>query len=306
MKTAGGLQGPGRGGMKDCFELMRIRHYTKNLLVFMPLVFSGSLFSGTAWFRALTGFGLFSLLASLVYIVNDLKDLDDDRHHPVKQNRPLASGRMSGENALRLAFLLGAGLVGLGHAAGLSPAASGILCLYFLFNMAYSFGLKAVPFVDIFIIVMGFVLRVCFGGLLIETEISGLMLLTVISFATYLAAGKRRSELRYHGESRRRVLKTYSEASLNRVMAWSLASGMAVYLMWALSRRGPGEDGSHLGWTVLLVGMITLRYSGHLAAEGDGDPAEILLRDRVLLLSLAYGATVLGLLYRDALQMIPG
>ncbi len=293
--------------MKDYFELMRIRHYTKNLLVFVPLVFSGSLFSGPAWFRSLMGFVLFSLLASVVYIVNDLRDLEYDRNHPVKQNRPLASGRVSGENALRLAFFLGAGLVGLGYAAGLSLAAAGILCLYFLFNMAYSFGLKAVPFVDIFIIVMGFVLRVFFGGLLIETAISGLMLLTVMSFATYLAVGKRRSEVRYHGESRRRVLKYYSEASLDRMMTWSLASGMTVYLMWALSQRGPGGGASHLGWTVLLVGMITLRYSGHLASEGDGDPAEILLKDRVLLLlSLAYGATVLGLLYRDALRMMMG
>ncbi|OPL08090.1 MAG: hypothetical protein AVO33_02025 [delta proteobacterium ML8_F1] len=204
--------------MKDLLDLMRIRHYTKNLLVFLPLVFSGRLLSGDLFISTLLGFAAFSLTSSVVYIVNDVRDIAYDRNHPVKRSRPLPSGRVSPADALRLAGLLGGAVAVLVLALDFPAWSTGVLFLYLAVNLLYSCGMKAIPYVDILIIVTGFVLRVFYGGLLIKVKVSWMLLVTVVFFSAYLAMGKRRSELLNHTQSRRQVLKYYKKEALDRLM----------------------------------------------------------------------------------------
>ena len=193
--------------MKNYLRLLRPKHYVKNVLVLLPLFFSGRFFERMPLCVGLLGFAAFCLLSSLVYIVNDLRDAPADRLHPTKCRRPIASGAVGVSSALALAAALGAAVLLLGILARF-PAGSW-LCMgvYLLVNLGYSFGLKNVPILDVALLVSGFLLRVLFGASVTGITISNWLYLTVVSISFYLALGKRRGELRRQlSDARGRVL----------------------------------------------------------------------------------------------------
>lgn len=230
--------------MKDYIRLMRPKHSIKNVLVLLPLVFSGQLLDPTLLCRALCAFAAFCALASLIYIINDIRDADRDRQHPTKCNRPIASGAVPVSHAVAEAGLLVVFLGALGFLCRFSPESWAYLGVYFVLNLGYSFGLKNVPLLDVVILVSGFLLRVLFGAAVTGIAISGWLYLTVTSVSFYMGLGKRRGELRLSGESTRQVLRYYSYEFLTQSMQMCLTLAIVFYSLWSV------EKGAGLMWTV--------------------------------------------------------
>jgi 4-hydroxybenzoate polyprenyltransferase len=267
------------------------------------LIFSGNLFKYDLLFKASAGFVTFSLVASVIYILNDIRDLENDRLHTDKRNRPLASGAVSVKNALKLIGFLSVVAVGLTTAVLNHPLIWTFLIIYVLINLAYSFGLKNVSLVDITIIVAGYMLRVAFGGVIIGVSISSWMYLTVMAMSFYLAFGKRRNEMQKNGNTARIVLQHYSVQFLDKMMYISLGLTVMFYSMWCVT---PNEllKSERLIWTVPLVLLICMRYSMNVEGDSNGDPAEVLFGDKILLLLAGlYGILLMALFYGSRLLL---
>lgn len=277
--------------MKKYFKLMRVHHYLKNCLLFIPLVCSGKLFDGKRLFAGALGFVAFSVLSSVVYIMNDINDKEKDARHPKKCKRPIASGSVSVRQAIILAVTLCIASAVCCYIGKFQLPAIMLIVLYFLLNVGYSFGLKNVPLLDIVILVSGFVIRVFFGAQITEITLSNWLLLTVTAISFYLALGKRRNELKkLDGSETREVLKYYPENFLDRNMYMCLALTNVFYALWSMDERTIMEyGGSQIVFTVPLVLIITMKYSLDIEGEADGDPIEVLLHDKILIL--------LGILY---------
>lgn len=281
--------------MKDILKLLRIKHYIKNTLVFVPLVFAGDLRFQKFLF-CLAGFAAFCLISSCSYIINDVRDIERDRFHPTKKNRPLASGAVSvraGACIAATCFLLASGTVlALVAVYGVEYAAHGWLLLYFALNLAYSFGLKNIPVVDVVILMSGFLIRILFGAAIAGTFVSSWLYLTVMSGAFYFALGKRRGEILRGGGVTRKVLEAYSHAFLDKFMYVSLAMANIFYALWA--KEYPKR---YMVLTVPIVVIVCMQYSLDVEGDSDGDPVEVVMRDRKLIflvmLLLAFMALVL-------------
>lgn len=263
--------------MKDYIKLLRVQHWIKNGLVFLPLIFSGSR-NLKEYMCVGVGFVCFSMLASAIYAINDICDVEKDRMHEVKKNRPIASGRVSVPRATALAVVL------LGLAVVLDIMFSGnrnasLLCLviYFGMNVLYSRGLKDKPIIDVTILAFGFVIRVVYGSALSGIESSPMLLLTVFLFALYMGLGKRRNEKRKIKENTREVLERYTDAFLDKNMYMCLNLGIVFYAIWTMGLGG------YAVYTVALVVLICMRYNMIIESESYGDPVEVLCSDKILI-----------------------
>ena len=180
---------------KSYVQLLRSKQWIKNLFVLAPLIFSGRFTEWNAIKDSLITFVLFSLVSSIVYIINDIKDVEFDRLHPIKRRiRPLASGKVRKQEALLLTALLA--LFALKLTLLINPKVTITVLTYVIVNIIYSFGAKKLPVVDIFLIASGFLLRIYAGALSISVPISSWMLITTFSLALFLASVKRLQELR--------------------------------------------------------------------------------------------------------------
>ena len=178
--------------VKGCVKILRIHHHIKNLLILLPLMCSGNLLRPMYFGQAILGFLTFSLMASAVYII---QDIHKDMMHPIKRTRPLPNGDISITLAWRLVIALVFSAI-IVQSVFMKVASAGIwIGIYMLLNILYSVSLKHVPFVDILILVSGFLFRVLYGGAILNIEISSWLYLTVIAASFYLALGKRRNEL---------------------------------------------------------------------------------------------------------------
>lgn len=280
--------------MKKYLKLMRIQHYIKNLLVFVPLFFHGSLFKNDKIWSALGGWIVFSLLASVIYIVNDIRDVNKDRMHPTKKNRPIASGDISVQKAVLLSGILILGVVEISNLIHASLVAMGYLAIYLVLNLLYSFGLKNYPIIDITILASGFLIRILYGAALTQIKVSNWLYLTVVTMAFYLVLGKRRNELvQQDGQGTRTVLLRYSLQFLDKHMYLCLAITIMFYAMWTMEKNNPV-----LVWTVPVVLLICMKYNLDVEGDSDGDPVEVLLRDKILMvMCMIYGGLMLGALY---------
>ena len=282
--------------MKAYIKLARPHHWIKNLLVLLPLLCSGHVLEPERFARGLWGFLAFSLMASAIYCINDVRDREKDRNNPAKCRRPVASGEIAPAGALcfgGVLFLL-AVLCGV-LAAGREPWAYGALGAYFLLNLAYSLGLKNVPLLDIAVLVSGFLLRMLYGGQVTDIVPSKWLCLTVVSASFYLGLGKRRGELRNQSTMARSVLRYYSESFLDRSMYMCLSLAVMFYALWTMDPLTVLRVGSEgLIWTVPLVILICMKYSLDVEGQSDGDPVEVLLSDKVLLLMALLLAAVVG------------
>lgn len=282
--------------IKDYLKLMRIKHYIKNLLIFLPLIFSMSFYSIEKDVKTLIGFILFSLTCSVVYIINDIADVEKDKKHPKKCNRPIASGRVSKKEAYILAILLLV-IVIIGNICIRANINSILVLLgYLILNIVYSKKLKNIPLLDITCLVSCFVLRVFYGATLINVEVSNWLYLTIMSFSCYLALGKRRNELQKTDSksNTREVLKYYNKDFLDKNMYMCLALTIGFYSMWCVDGYNIERFGNHLMFTVPIFLLICMKYSLNVEGDSFGDPVEVLLSDKILVALVILFAIFIG------------
>lgn len=283
----------------DYFKLMRIKHYLKNFLIFLPLIFNGNLFNCSYLFKTFIGFIIFSMICSIIYIINDIRDVDNDRKHEKKKYRPIASGRVSIKSGIVLSFILLLISILLLILFKLPIYSVLLLIIYFVINFAYSFGIKNVPLLDIVILTSGFVIRVLFGASITNIFVSNWLYLTVMSVSFYLALGKRRGEIK-NKKHARKVLKYYTKEFLDKCMYMCLGIAIVFYSLWTVDDNIINRVGKNLVWTVPVVIIICMRYSMLIENEdNDGDPVEVIFGDRaIIILSLLYVILLLVLIYR--------
>ncbi len=288
--------------MNKYLKLIRAKHYIKNLLIFFPLIFSQNLFDLNLIGNVICGFFSFCFLSSAIYIINDIRDKENDRAHPTKKNRPIASGAISLGNAYTLFVLLIVASAILNLLVSNGGFFSWVyLASYFLLNVLYSFGFKNIPIVDIAILAFGFLLRVLYGSAITSIEISEWLYLTIIAMSFYLGLGKRRGELKIMNktEGARKVLKYYNKDFLDKNMYLCLALTITFYSLWTVDATTIARvGGENLVWTVPLVILICMKYGLTVEGNSDGDPVEVVLGDRYLIiLILIFIVVTLGIIY---------
>lgn len=283
-------------------RLMRLKHWIKNFLIFLPIIFSGTLLSEVEkLFGFVLGFLAFSFTCSIVYIINDIVDAPKDRLHETKKKRPIASGEIKVYEAIVFAVILLLCVIGiLVYLLNYNSWYLAIcIIVYLVLNLAYSFKLKNYPIIDVTIIALGFLIRTIYGGILANVVISNWLYLTVLSMSFYLGLGKRRNELvMYNKDGKtRNVLSLYNKEFLDKNMYVCLGLTIAFYALWATDLNTLATIGSNiLIYTVPLIIVICMKYSLDIEQGDSGDPVEVLLKDKILmLLVLLYGLIILGI-----------
>ena len=277
--------------MEDIIKLLRVKHYIKNLLILVPLFFSKNILQTDKIISSIIGVVAFSLCCSAVYIINDIRDVEKDKKHPIKKERPIASGKIS----IKKAIVIGVILIILSILCTIAIyklysiniySTITYLLLYLVLNIAYSFGLKNKPIIDITILSLGFLIRVLFGGVIIDVNISNWLYLTVISISFYLGLGKRRNELvKHNNKETRSVLKYYTKDFLDKNMYVCMALSIVFYSLWAMS-----FSNNLMLWTIPIVMLIAMKYSLDIELAGsEGDPVDIIVKDKmIVLMSIFY------------------
>lgn len=280
--------------MKKYIKLFRVKHYIKNVLIFLPLVFSKNLLALDRLIPCLFGFLTFSIASSAIYIFNDIMDVEKDRQHPVKKNRPIASGEVSIKQAAVCAVLCLVLSFVLQIFAG-RYIYIGFILLYLALNLAYSVALKKKPFWDVIILVSGFFIRVLYGAYIVDVQISAWLYLTIVAISFYMALGKRRNEMKKTESKTRSVLKFYSFDFLDKNMYMCAGIANVFYALWAMD----SGNSTHMLLTVPLVLLLSMRYSYDIEKEdSQGDPVDVLLHDKMILcLAAIYAIWVVFALY---------
>ncbi len=271
--------------MTAFFKLARPRQYVKNLFIFLPVYFGLQITDLGRLLDVSTAFIAFSLVASSVYILNDLMDIEEDRKHPVKRERPLASGAVSRKNALIfLALLLGSGL---GTAALVNFTVLKLILFYHVMNVLYSLKLKHVPIIDIVTIALGFVLRVLVG--IYSSELPMSMWIVVMTFllALFLALAKRRDDVLIRlngGPTVRRVIDGYNLKFIDGAMMIMASVVLVAYILYTVSPEIVTKFESEMVYiSAVFVVIGILRYMQiTFVEENSGSPTDVLLRDRFL------------------------
>jgi 4-hydroxybenzoate polyprenyltransferase len=280
---------------------LRPHQWTKNLLVLAPLGLSKHLFEPQPLLRTLVAFVLFCLLSGVVYLVNDVADIERDRLHPRKRLRPIASGALSPRAAVVAALVLGVG--SLATAVALRPEFGVVAAAYLVLNLLYSFALKNVVIVDAISVSLGFVLRAVAGAVAIGAEFSDWLLICTILLALFLTLCKRRAEITSLNDTaaeHRRILSEYSPYLLDQMISVVTASCLTAYAVYTTAPDTVAKfKTTRLSMTIpfVLYGIFRYLYLVHRKAQG-GSPSEILLTDRPLLVNLAlWGVAILVIVY---------
>ena len=280
-------QRPSIGAMAiAAVRLLRIRHWLKNTFVLAPLLFAGDLGQTGSVIAALVAFGSFCLMSSAVYAVNDLLDRDSDRHHPEKEERPIAAGLVPVPVALTAGLALAGASLCL--AATMAPAVLALLSGYFLLNLAYSAYLKRLVILDVFSIAAGFVIRVLVGAYAISVAASHWLLLCTFLLALFLGFSKRRTELvllQNGSESHRPVLAWYSAELITYMNLIVCAATIVCYALYTVAPETVQRfhtDALVYSVPFVVYGVFRYLFLVHTLGKG-GNPADVVLRDRPLL-----------------------
>jgi 4-hydroxybenzoate polyprenyltransferase len=287
--------------LKAILKTMRPRQWTKNVFVLAALVFDRQLFGAIdPVLRSIGGMLLFCLLSSSVYIINDIKDVEADRQHPTKRNRPIASGRLPIPVAIGCAVFLLAVTFPLSYF--LSPGFFLIALIYFLMNLVYSLFLKNVILIDVLLIAAGFVLRVAAGVSLIQVERFSPWLYVVTTLgALYIGFGKRRAEmmlLQEGANNHRKVLDGYTLPFLDQMITIVSSTTIIAYSLYTFSAPNlPSDHAMMLTIPFVLYGVFRYLWLLQVKKEG-GAPEEVLLADRPLQIDIVlWGIAVLIIFY---------
>lgn len=270
-------------------QLLRPKDWAKNLFLFIPLFFSGELFDWSVYPQLVWGFISFSCIASSIYIINDYRDIEDDKKHPDKRKRPLASGAVSKKASILVCVALL--LAGFGIAYFIREKFLFVLSIYFFLNLAYSFGLKNIPILDIVILSIGFVLRIKGGAVILYIGVSEWLNIMVFLLALFMAIGKRRDDVLLKlssGTDMRKAIKGYNLEFLNVVLGLVCAVIVVAYFMYTMSPEVLKRLGTYrLYYTCLFVLAGILRYLQIIFVQAaSGSPTKILYRDRFIQISL--------------------
>lgn len=268
---------------------MRVKQWTKNLFLFLPVFFAGKLFEAHAETRVFLGFLAFCLASSGVYAINDIRDLEHDRLHPEKRLRPLPAGEVTPLQAGLLASLLLGGALLLANT--LAQTFLYLIVFYVAQNMAYSWRLKHLPILDVSLVSLGFVIRILSGGVLADIRVSNWIVMMTFLLALFLSLAKRRDDVlisEKSGQRTRRVIDGYNLEFLN--MSMVLAAGILIvsYIMYCLSDEVVERwhtDKLYLTAFPVLLGVF--RYLQlTLVRNKTSDPSRILLRDSFIQLTI--------------------
>jgi 4-hydroxybenzoate polyprenyltransferase len=275
--------------LKQILILMRPQQWVKNLLLFAGLIFSKNLLDFLMLEKAFLSFFLFCLLCSSLYIFNDIIDCEQDKKHPDKANRPLASGKIKKSTAWLLFFIFAP--ISLVLAFILSPSFFLVALAYFLTNLFYTVYLKHIVIIDVMVISLGFVLRAVAGALVINVEISSWLIVCTTLLALFLGFGKRRYELvalETNAQKHRKILSEYSPYFLDQLMAVVTASTLVAYAFYTLSPEVEQKFGTkNMDLTIpfVLYGIFRYLYLIHRKESG-GSPTITLLTDKPILINI--------------------
>lgn len=282
-------------------KLLRPKDWAKNAFLFIPLFFAGEIDNINKVIELLLGFIAFSAAASSIYILNDYKDIEDDRKHPVKRFRPLASGAVS--KSIALVIAVGLVLFAFGLAWYIRDKFLFVLAIYYVINLGYSFGLKNIPILDIILLAAGFVLRVKAGSVIAFIPLSEWIIIMVFLLALFMAIGKRRDDVILKlssGQDMRKSIKGYNLEFLNTLLALICAVIIVAYFMYTMSDETRARHGTHrLYYTCLFVIAGIMRYLQIIFVMADaGSPTKILYKDRFIqIVLLLWIASYFGIIY---------
>lgn len=289
--------------MKYYIKLLRPKDWAKNLFLIVPSFFAGQFFAPSGIVQILEGFLAFCFFASAIYIINDYRDIDDDRKHPVKCNRPLASGKVKKQGAIIICVLLLLSGSFLGYFADHRLLFLFILGIYFIINLFYSFGLKNIAILDILILSTGFVLRVKGGAVISKVDTSEWLIIMTFLLSLFMAIAKRRDDLILKGTTgtdMRKSMSGYNLDFLDTMLGLSSAIIIVAYINYTVSPS-----------TILRLGTYRLYYSSLFVIAGlmrylqitfvlkkSGSPTEILYKDFFIQITLAlWVASIYAILY---------
>jgi len=288
--------------MKEIFKLIRVPQWIKNFFVFIPVVYSRNLFHTDYLIKSLIAFFIFCLLSSVVYVINDIFDAEADRHHPIKKNRPIASGKISNAKGITIAVVLLA--LGLLLSIYTNSMFKIFAVLYLVINIFYSVKLKHIVLLDIFSIAAGFMIRVTAGALIISVEISSWLILTTMFLSLFLAVMKRRSELVVAGDeqsSTRKVLEFYSTNFIDQMATIAAAGVIISYALYTVSLRTITVfQTEHLIYTTPFVVFGIFRYMFLVINHNKGEnTTEIMVTDIPMIMNiLLYSLTTIIIVYK--------
>lgn len=269
------------------FKLIRPKQWSKNLLVFAALLFTGRFKDAESVQRTLIAFVAMCLVSSAIYIINDLLDVERDRNHPVKKSRPIASGAVPVALAVVLALIFA--LVSLGLGFQLNRSSFSLIVVYLVLQAAYNGGLKHVALADVFLLASGFVLRAMLGATALEAPISGWLLACTGSLALMLGFGKRRHEFILQGDGRaksREVLAGYNLEVLNAFLLMCSVCAAQSYMVYAImSPTARQYPGLMLTSVFVMYGVFRYVYLVFRAGEG-GEPENLLFKDPHILITI--------------------
>ena len=274
--------------VKQLMVTMRIKQWVKNLFIFAGIVFAGKLFHIELLLEVCTGFVLFGLAASSIYIFNDIHDLEHDKTHPVKKNRPLAAGLISIHRAYIIA-IIGAVIAIIG-AFVLDLRFFGIVICYLVINIAYTMKIKELVILDVMCIASGFVLRVFAGSLLSDASPSEWVIVCTITLSLFLGFSKRRQELALTGSkanSQRKVLGNYSIGFLDQMISVATASTVIAYALYSVSPQTVYRlNTRNLAFTIpfVLYGIYRYLFLMHQKKSGE-DPTTEMFTDLPLIIN---------------------
>ncbi len=283
-------------------KLIRIPQWIKNLFVFVPLVFSLNLFRENYFLTSLLGFAAFCLTSSIVYIINDIADVEADRAHPKKKNRPIASGRISPKQGLFISLIFGIAAAVLCLFADINFVL--LLILFFLINVLYSMKLKHIVLLDIFSIAAGFLIRVLAGAVIIGVAISSWLILTTMFISLFLAVMKRHSELEVVADGSnaetRKVLAFYSLNFADQVATVAAAGVIICYALYTVAERTITVFGTeNLIYTTPFVVFGIFRYMFLVYMNKQGEnTTQLLISDIQMIIAVfLYAAVTFLIIY---------
>lgn len=273
--------------MKYYIKLLRPKDWAKNLFLFVPSFFAKHIFTSPKIGLLLAGFAAFSCIASSIYIINDYRDIDDDRKHPVKSKRPLASGMVKPSHAVVTCILLI--LTGCALAYVANPGLDFLLVLgvYFFVNLAYSFGLKNIAILDMLILASGFVFRVKGGAIIAHVDSSEWLIIMTFLLALFMAIGKRRDDLilkEASGTEMRKSVSGYNLEYLNTMLGLFSAIIIVAYISYTQSPKTIVRLGTYrLYYSSVFVIAGIMRYMQVVfVMKNAGSPTDILYKDRFI------------------------
>jgi decaprenyl-phosphate phosphoribosyltransferase len=280
-------------------KLIRVHQYIKNLFIFLPLFFAAKITELDLLFYSLISFIAFSLTASAIYIINDYFDIDEDKQHPIKKKRPLASSEIEKSHAIIVSLLLL--ISGFSLMSFISYSAVGILALYVVLNFAYSYSLKHVSILDVNIIAIGFVLRLFIGSIATDILLSKWIIIMTFLLALFMALAKRRDDVlifQKTGIKLRKVIDGYNLQFIDSSMIIMASSIIVTYTLYTTSIEVQERfDSEYLYLTVFFVVLGILRYLKiTFVNENSYSPTMVILKDSFIQLILVGWALIFTLI----------